>query len=144
MPVPTIETILAKLNLPSIDKGGVERFVKEFPQKQGKWKKEILKDDAYGENGWNTVRDMFRKATHDYYMGEAAMQKAREDAVNNAGYVLPIVGDIGDVPFTTLAKVMHPRVRNVSLTERTSAQDVLQTREKPRDVRTRNGMDGMA
>jgi hypothetical protein len=111
MPVPTIETILAKLNLPSIKNGGVEKFVKEFPQKQGKWKKEILKDDAYGEKGWNTVRDMFRKATHDYYMGEAAMQKAREDAVNNAGYVLPIVGDIGDVPFTTtLAKIMHPRV----------------------------------
>lgn len=70
-PLPTFSTILSKLKIENDDKnmkGGrsaIEKFIEDFPKKQKAWKKTIEGDPAFGERGWEFVKDAWRQASND-------------------------------------------------------------------------------
>ena len=70
-PLPTFPTILSKLKIENDDKemkGGrtaIEKFIEDFPKKQKAWKKTIEGDPAFGERGWEFVKDAWRQASLD-------------------------------------------------------------------------------
>lgn len=70
-PLPTFSTILSKLKIENDDKdmkGGrsaIEKFIEDFPKKQKSWKKAIEGDPAFGERGWEYVKDAWKQASLD-------------------------------------------------------------------------------
>lgn len=70
-PLPTFATILSKLKIENDDKnmkGGrsaIEKFIDDFPKKQKAWKKTIEGDPAFGERGWEFVKDAWKQASND-------------------------------------------------------------------------------
>lgn len=70
-PLPTFSTILSKLKIENDDKnmnGGrsaIEKFIEDFPKKQKAWKKTIEGDPAFGERGWEFVKDAWKQASLD-------------------------------------------------------------------------------
>lgn len=70
-PLPTFATILSKLKIENDDKnmkGGrsaIEKFIEDFPKKQKTWKKTIEGDPAFGERGWEFVKDAWKQASLD-------------------------------------------------------------------------------
>lgn len=69
--LPTFSTILSKLKIENDDKnmkGGrsaIEKFIDDFPKKQKAWKKTIESDPAFGERGWEFVKDAWKQASND-------------------------------------------------------------------------------
>lgn len=115
--IPSIQNVIAILGIEDDPKKSKtiknprtkeQKFLDDFPKKSKEWKEIIEKDSKYGKRGWETVKEIWKQAMHQKMLSDIA--KARKEAADNAGYVLPIVGDIGDIPLTTtLAKLMFPR-----------------------------------
>ena len=43
----------------------LQKFIEDFPKKQGEWKKAIVDNPSLGERGWNTIKDVWRTAVND-------------------------------------------------------------------------------
>ena len=79
--IPTMDVVFTKLGIKDTkDKKAYERFMEDFPKKANDYKSKLLKDPAWGERGWETVRDLWRQAVPQYEQEKA--QKAREKEVN--------------------------------------------------------------
>jgi hypothetical protein len=97
-PLPTFSTILSKLKIENDDKdmkGGrsaIEKFIEDFPKKRKAWKKAIEGDPAFGERGWEFVKDAWKQASNDKMRAdiEAERKKALEgdNLVEKAGMFL--------------------------------------------------------
>lgn len=97
-PLPTFSTILSKLKIENDDKdmkgvrSAIEKFIEDFPQKQKAWKKTIESDPAFGERGWEFVKDAWKQASNDKMRAdiEAERKKALEgdDLAEKAGMFL--------------------------------------------------------
>jgi hypothetical protein len=56
----------------------LDKFVQDFPEKQGEWKKFMMKHSpAMGERGWETVKQVWRNTVHDYYAQKGAEERDR-------------------------------------------------------------------
>lgn len=79
--IPTLDVILDYIPKKDGDKRSkYEIFMKDFPKKSAEWKKKFTKDPTWGEKGWNTVYDVWKKVSN-WQMNEDIKQ-ARKDAVN--------------------------------------------------------------
>ena len=97
-PLPTFSTILSKLKIENDDKnmkGGrsaIEKFIEDFPKKRKAWKKAIEGDPAFGERGWEFVKDAWKQASNDKMRAdiEAERKKALEgdNLIEKAGMFL--------------------------------------------------------
>ena len=67
--VPTLDVVLSKLGIKADDDPtgikAARKFVDEFSNKHDAWKKKITNDPAWGERGWETVKDLFKKTSND-------------------------------------------------------------------------------
>jgi hypothetical protein len=86
--IPTLDVVLSKLGVKADDDPtGVKaarKFVDEFANKQGVWKKKIERDPDLGKRGWETVKGLFKKTANDL------MQKDIEDARKKAMHDAPL------------------------------------------------------
>lgn len=97
-PLPTFSTILSKLKIDNDDKdmrGGrsaVEKFIDDFPKKQKSWKKVIEGDPAFGELGWEFVKDAWKQASLDKMNADIESERAKalkgENLAEKAGMYL--------------------------------------------------------
>jgi hypothetical protein len=97
-PLPTFSTILSKLKIENDDKnmkGGrsaIEKFIEDFPQKQKAWKKAIEGDPAFGERGWEFVKDAWKQASNDKMRADIETERKKalkgDDLVEKAGMFL--------------------------------------------------------
>lgn len=79
--IPTLDIILDYIPKKDGDnRSKYEIFLKDFPKKSAEWKKKFTKDPTWGEKGWNTVYDVWKKVSN-WQMNEDIKQ-ARKDAVN--------------------------------------------------------------
>lgn len=82
--IPTLDVILDYIPKKDGDKRTkYEIFLQDFPKKAAEWKKKFTKDPSWGERGWNTVYDVWKKVSN-WQMNED-IRKARKDAVNEVG-----------------------------------------------------------
>lgn len=87
--LPTFSTILSKLKIEGDDKdmkGGrsaIEKFIEDFPKKQKAWKKTIEGDPAFGERGWEFVKDAWKQASLDKM--NADIETERKKALEGDG-----------------------------------------------------------
>lgn len=83
--IPTLNAILDEIPRTDDDKRSkYEIFVRDFPQKAAEWKKKFTKDPVWGEKGWNTVYDTWKKVAN--WQMKEDIKKARKDAVNDGIY----------------------------------------------------------
>lgn len=122
-PLPTFSTILSKLKIENDDKdmkGGrsaIEKFIEDFPKKQKAWKKTIEGDPAFGERGWEFVKDAWKQASLDKMNVDIKSGIKRTLDEGDSVLSLPIFGDVdmGDVGKTAskygmmLTKFFRPR-----------------------------------
>jgi hypothetical protein len=97
-PLPTFPTILSKLKIENDDKnmkGGrsaIEKFIEDFPRKQKAWKKTIEGDPAFGERGWEFVKDAWKQASNDKMRADIETERkkalAGDNLVEKAGMFL--------------------------------------------------------
>lgn len=79
--IPTLDAVFSKLGIKDRkNKPAYEQFVEGFTANLPKWKKKIESDPAWGERGWETVRDLWRQAVPQYEQEKA--REAREKEVN--------------------------------------------------------------
>ena len=83
--IPTLNAILDEIPRADDDKRSkYEIFVRDFPQKAAEWKKKFTKDPVWGEKGWDTVYDTWKKVAN--WQMKEDIKKARKDAVNDGIY----------------------------------------------------------
>lgn len=97
-PLPTFANILSKLKIENDDKnmkGGrsaIEKFIEDFPKKQKSWKKVIEGDTAFGERGWEFIKDAWKQATNDKMRSDIESERkkalAGENLAEKAGMFL--------------------------------------------------------
>ena len=97
-PLPTFSTILSKLKIENDDKdmkGGrsaIEKFIEDFPKKRKAWKKAIEGDPAFGERGWEFVKDAWRQASLDKMNADIENERKKalegDNLVEKAGMFL--------------------------------------------------------
>ena len=67
--IPTLDVVLSRLGVKADDDPtgikAARKFVDEFSTKHDAWKKKITNDPAWGERGWETVYDLFKKTSND-------------------------------------------------------------------------------
>jgi hypothetical protein len=104
-PLPTFATILSKLKIENDDKdmkGGrsaIEKFIEDFPRKQKAWKKTIEGDPAFGERGWEFVKDAWKQASNDKM--RADIKSGRKQALEG--------DDLAEKAGMFLTKFFRPR-----------------------------------
>lgn len=104
-PLPTFATILSKLKIENDDKdmkGGrsaIEKFIEDFPKKQKAWKKAIEGDPAFGERGWEFVKDAWKQASLDKM--NADIKSGRKQALEG--------DDLAEKAGMFLTKFFRPR-----------------------------------
>ena len=83
--IPTLNAILDESPRADDDKRSkYEIFVRDFPQKAAEWKKKFTKDPVWGDKGWDTVYDTWKKVSN--WQMKEDIKKARKDAVNDGIY----------------------------------------------------------
>ena len=88
-PLPTFSTILSKLKIENDDKnmkGGrsaIEKFIEDFPKKQKTWKKTIEGDPAFGERGWEFIKDAWKQASLDKMNADIESERKKALAGDN-------------------------------------------------------------
>lgn len=88
--IPTLDVILD--NIPKKDgdkRSKYEIFLQDFPKKAPEWKKKFTKDPSWGERGWNTVYDVWKKVSN--WQMQDDIVKARRDAIPFAARMLSSV-----------------------------------------------------
>ncbi|SHI35381.1 hypothetical protein [Fibrobacter sp. UWP2] len=112
--IPTLPMILKALGLTDDDpkkvknaRSAARKFVEDWKSKKDNWKEIIMENNLLGERGWETVKDMWKRANIDLMNEDikAARLKAMEDAPLDYGlFTLP------NIPgSTTLTKIAFPR-----------------------------------
>ena len=82
--IPTLDVILDYIPKKDGDKRTkYEIFLQDFPKKAPEWKKKFTKDPSWGERGWNTVYDVWKKVSN--WQMQDDIRKARKNAVNEVG-----------------------------------------------------------
>lgn len=77
-PTPTLDLIVSALGITDKDgKKAYERFIEDFPKKAGEWKKKLVRNEAFGEKGWQTAQALWKTALHDKTL--ANIKKNRAD-----------------------------------------------------------------
>lgn len=77
--IPTLDAVFSKLGIKDTkDKSAYEQFVEGFTTNLPKWKKKIESDRAWGERGWETVRDLWRQAVPQYEQEKARKSREKE------------------------------------------------------------------
>lgn len=100
-------------------RSALEKFVEDFPKKQGEWKRKLLKKNvSLGERGWDTVKEIWKQTVSDYYDDKA--KKARMEAVDDG------------TATGLITKLLFPRMTNAiregrDIGGREIAGDVFQT-----------------
>lgn len=93
--IPTLDVILDYIPKNDDDKRTkYEIFLQDFPKKLPEWKKKFTKDPAWGERGWKTVYDVWKKVSNWQMQDDIA--KNRKKTVN-------------DNLYATYASLMWPR-----------------------------------
>lgn len=88
-PLPTFSTILSKLKIENDDKNmkdgrsAIEKFIEDFPKKQKAWKKAIESDPAFGERGWEFVKDAWKQASNDKMRADIEIERKKTLAGDN-------------------------------------------------------------
>ena len=85
----------------------VRKFLDDFPSKKDEWKKIIVNDKRLGDRGWETVKDVWKRAMLDDMNYKIAEERQKD--IENAP--LRIFGkDLFDVPGAyTAASILFPR-----------------------------------
>ena len=79
--IPTLDIILDYIPKKDGDnRSKYEIFLQDFPKKSAEWKKKFTKDPTWGERGWNTVYDVWKKVSN--WKMQDNIRQARKDAVN--------------------------------------------------------------
>lgn len=92
-------------------KTAVDKFIENFPKKRKAYEKAIKKDAKFGERGWDTVVETWKRASHDKMLED--IKKARRDATYDGLYA-------------KFASVMWPRtVEHIANTGDYDYKDVL-------------------
>lgn len=60
-----------------------QKFIEDFPKKQGKWKKTIVDNPSLGKRGWNTIKDVWRTAVNDDMRRK--IDEGRKSAIDGEG-----------------------------------------------------------
>lgn len=96
--VPSIDDVIDRVLHLEEDKENkkskADVFIEEFPKKVNEWKEKIKADKIYGENGWETVKKIWRNASN---------QKMLEDIAKNRKKT------VNDNLYSTYASLMWPR-----------------------------------
>ena len=85
--IPSMENVIAILGLTDDPKEGKnartkeQKFLDDFPKKQGEWKKKIEKNPVYGKRGWETVKKIWQQALEQQRLSDTA--KGMYEAVND-------------------------------------------------------------
>lgn len=76
-PTPTLDLIVSALGITDKDgKKAYERFIEDFPKKAGEWKKKLVRNEAFGEKGWQTAQDLWKTALHDKMLADIKQNRA--------------------------------------------------------------------
>lgn len=114
--IPDYKSIIAMLPKKDVSDDGksmknprtaLDKFVQDFPKKQGEWKKFMMKHSpAMGERGWKTVEQVWRNTVHDYYAQKGAEERDRimEGNADGQGAHDWIASAIGSFMFPRIKK----------------------------------------
>ena len=121
--IPTLENIFKVIDLSDdpekVDgkenrnrKTALEKFIENFPKDRGLYRELMLEDERFGEKGYNTLKDLWKKAVNDKMTEDIA--KGRRDAVND--------GSVSGF----IARTMFPRTtEHIANTGDYTAKDLL-------------------
>lgn len=65
-------------------KTAVDKFIENFPKKRKAYEKAIKQDAKFGERGWDTVVETWKRASHDKMLED--IKKARRDATYDGAH----------------------------------------------------------
>ena len=100
--IPTLSEIIKAAGIKDDAKGSkgersaLDKFLEDFtdPEKREKMRSNIVKDEALGELGWDTAKDLWKQATLDRMNAEISegYEKALKEGSSTAR--IPLVGDV--------------------------------------------------
>lgn len=122
--IPTLDVILDYIPKDDGDKRSkYEIFIQDFPKKLPEWKKKFTKNPSWGQKGWNTVYDVWKKVSNWQMQDDIvkARTKAMDDAEADYGLFT------ANVPGSSfITKVLFPRAtEHIANTGDFTTKDIL-------------------